>query len=307
MAELVHNRFKLLKKCGSGGTGEVHQALDVRLKRLVALKRVRKGSRGDRREKSQRLLKEAEHMALAQHPNVVTVHDVIEEEDSVSIIMEFVEGVAFRELYRKQPVGERELLSYIHQLAAALECAHGQGIIHRDVNPRNVLVRPDGFVKLTDFGLSASANDPEPRAGGTLGYMAPEALRRRGRIGFGVDIYGLGMLAYQALLGASSFQKLYGTVQAADWARWLLSREKFKTLAELKAPVSQQLSSVVEKMLEKDPRRRHQKIADVKRDLENIGGETHDAPAPARGPSLASAVRKLIPALLARPQEKKPR
>ena len=304
MTEIVNDRFQLLKKCGTGGTGEVYEALDLRLKRKVALKRVRRDSKGNRQEKAQRLLKEAEYLALVQHPNVVTVHDVIEAEDCVSLILELVEGTPFQDLHRKRPIAENDLFLYLRQLVAALERAHEVGVVHRDVNPRNVLVSPEGVLKLTDFGLATSVDDPEPRAGGSIGYMAPEAFRRGARVGFGVDIYGLGMLAYRAVLGTPGFQRLYGTVEPVEWARWLLSRERFKTLADLGAPVSPALSALVEKMIEKDPAQRYQKITEVKKDLDTVAAAGSRRPPAPEGPSLASAVRRLLPAILARPQDK---
>jgi serine/threonine-protein kinase len=300
---LVHNRFKLLKRRGSGGTGEVYQAFDTRLKRKVALKRVRRDPQADRMVYVRRLLREAETLALVEHPNVVTIHDVIEQDDSVSIVMELVEGIPLGELYRRGPIQEKELLGYLRQLVAALEHVHAARIVHRDVNPRNVLVTPDGNLKLTDFGLATSLDDPQPRAGGSIGYMAPEALRRGGRIGFGVDIFGTGMVTYQALLGGPTFQQLYGAPEPSAWARWLLSREAFKTLQELGAPVSPALSAAVERMLEKDPSRRYQRMADVQKDLETLGEPPPGGPGTPRGPSLASAVRRLLPTLLARPSQ----
>lgn len=303
MAEVLYNRFKLLKKCGSGGTGEVYEALDLRLKRKVALKRARRDSRGGRRQRAGPLLKEAEHLGTVHHSNVVMIHDVIEREDSVTLVLELVDGIPFQELYRKEAIAEPELVGYLRQIVAALEWVHSFGVIHRDVNPRNVLVTPEGLVKLTDFGLAASVSDAEPRPGGTVGYMAPEALRRKRKVGPGVDIYGLGMIAYQGLLGMPAFQQLYGTQNSITWARWLLSREKFRTLRELEAPVSEGLSALVARMLEKDPQQRYARMAEVRRDLESLG--TTKALAPASGPSLGAAVRRLLPSILARLQDRK--
>jgi serine/threonine-protein kinase len=271
MPELLHGRFKLLKQLGSGGTGEVYRALDTRLHRLVALKRVRDGTPEERRRRGRRLIREAENLARVRHPNVVMIHDVIEEGGRVSIILELVAGDPFRRLFKKGPIAEHDLLGYLRQLAGALDAVHAAGIIHRDVNPRNVLVAPGAIIKLTDFGLSSSIRDPVHRAGGTIGYMAPEALRKGRQLGFGVDVYSLGLLAYQALLGGPVFKKLYGAPTALEWARWTLSREKFKTLISLEAVVSPVLSAIIERMLEKDPAERYQKIADVLKDLERLG------------------------------------
>jgi len=271
MPELLHDRFKLLKKLGSGGTGEVYRALDTRLHRLVALKRVREGTPDERRRRGRRLVREAENLARVHHPNVVAVHDVIEEGGAVSIILELVVGDPFRRLFKTGPLAEHALLGFLRQLAGALEAVHAAGIIHRDVNPRNVLVTSGGVIKLMDFGLSSSIRDPIHRAGGTIGYMAPEALRKGRQIGFGVDIYSLGLLAYQALLGGPIFKKLYGASTALEWARWTLSKERFQTLIALEAQVSPVLSAIIEKMIEKDQADRYQKVADVRRDLERLG------------------------------------
>ncbi len=301
-APLLHSRFRLLKKCGSGGAGEVYQAEDTRLKRIVALKRAWGGNAPERLKKAARLLKEAEYLARVDHPNVVTVHDCIETDTSVTIVLEFVKGTHFKDLFQKEALPQHELLGYIHQLISALEAVHEAGIIHRDVNPRNVLVTADGIVKLTDFGLAGSAGDADHRAGGTLGYMAPESLRKGGKIGFGVDVYAVGFLSYQALLGGPDFQRLYGTTRPIEWARWLLSREKFKTLSELGKPVAPGLSAIVERMLEKDLKDRYGRIADVRRDLDRLTG--HAPSAPTAGPSFAAGVRRLLPSLKGKAEER---
>jgi serine/threonine protein kinase len=281
MSQLIHQRYLLLKKCGSGGTGVVYEAQDLRLKRLVAIKRVEARVDG-RRDLLVRLLKEAENLARIEHPNVVTVHDILETPTSVSIVMELVKGKPFLTLFSKRAIPEAEFLRYFRQLLAALEAVHGVGMIHRDVNPRNVMVSKEGVVKLTDFGLSGSVNDGNLRAGGTLGYMPPETLRKGGVLSYGVDIYGLGFLAFQALLGLPAFKRLYGAARPRDWLRWILSREPFKTLEELEAPVTPGLSRVIAKMLEKEVEKRYRKVAEVRRDLDTThhgaaGGELEAA------------------------------
>jgi serine/threonine protein kinase len=131
--------------------------------------------------------------------------------------------------------------------------------------------------------------------------MAPEALRKGTRLSYGLDIYGLGLLSYQALLGMPAFLRLYGTPKPIAWARWLLSREKFRTLLDLEAPVTPALSAIIEKMLEKDLKQRYQKLKDLRQDLERLGVQL--TPRPQAGPSLVAGVRRLLPALLARPSD----
>ena len=269
MAEILHDRYQLLKKLGSGGSGEVYKARDLRLKRKVAIKRVIAQKRGHRAV-LERLHKEAEFLARVDHANVVMVHDIVDSPESFCIVMELVRGQPFIERFRKRPVPEHEFIAYFRQMLAALEAVHAVGLIHRDVNPRNVLVTKEGVVKLTDFGLSGFVNDTEHRMGGTLAYMAPESMRRRGRIGFGVDIYSLGFLAFQAILSLNGFKKLYGAKKPKDWIRWVLSSEPFQTLKNLNAPVSGRFSRIIAKMLEKDVALRYQKVGQVIVDVDEV-------------------------------------
>ena len=272
MAQLLYQRYQLLSQCGKGGSADVFRARDTRLKRVVALKRVRGRDPAVRHRRALRLLKEAEYLASLDHVNVVRIHDCIERQSSVTLVLELVEGTPFKDLFSKRPVGEAEFLGYLRQIISAIEAVHSAKIIHRDVNPRNILVTPQGTIKLTDFGLASSVRATKHRAGGSIGYMAPEALRRGRKIDFGVDIYGVGFLSYQALLSDPAFQRLYGTTSPTEWARWMLSREKFRTLLELEKPVSPGLSCIVEKMLEKDPKERYRSASDVRQDLERHCG-----------------------------------
>ncbi len=296
MAELVDDRYQLLKKLGSGGSGEVFKARDLRLKRKVAIKRVIAEKRGHRAV-LERLHREAEFLARVDHANVVMVHDIVDSPESFCIVMELVRGQPFISTFRKRPMPEWEFVGYFRQILAAVEAVHAVGLIHRDVNPRNVLVTKEGVVKLTDFGLSGFVNDTDHRMGGTLAYMPPESMRRRGRIGFGVDIYSLGFLAYQAILSLNGFKKLYGATKPKDWIRWVLSSEPFQTLKNLNAPVSDGFSRIVAKMLEKDVTMRYQKVSAVIADLETLiaerageaaaanGSTDESAPTPGDGPS----------------------
>ena len=267
MAEIVHGRYQLLRKLGSGGTGEVYKAFDLRLKRNVAIKRVLPEKRGKKRV-LERLQKEAEYLAMVEHTNVVLVHDIVDSRDTFSIIMELVNGVPFIRTFRKRPMPELQYLGYFRQILAALRAVHGVGLIHRDVNPRNILVTREGVAKLTDFGLSGLAKDTDHRMGGTLAYMPPEAMRKNSRLGFGLDLYSLGFLSYQAVLSLQGFKKLYGAKRPRDWIRWVLSSEPFKTLKELRVPVSDGFSDLISRMLEKDPKVRYQKVAQVQKDLD---------------------------------------
>ena len=122
MEEIVHGRYKLLRKLGSGGTGEVYKALDLRLKRNVAIKRILPEKRGKKRVLG-RLQKEAEYLAMVEHTNVVLVHDIVDSRDTFSIIMELVNGVPFIRAFRRRPMPEAQYLGYLRQILAANKIA----------------------------------------------------------------------------------------------------------------------------------------------------------------------------------------
>lgn len=296
MPQLLHQRFRLLKKCGEGGAGDVYHAEDLLLKRKVAIKRVRAENEIERKARALRLVREAELLAKIEHPNVVVVHDCIETQAAATLVMELVDGVPFRQRFLKRAIPQHEFLPFLQQLLYALVAVHGARVIHRDLNPKNVLVRADDTLKITDFGLACAVDEPEPRVGGTIGYMAPESLRKGTRPSFGVDLYAVGLITYQALLGLPEFQRLYAAANPREWARWLLCRERFKPLNYLEKPVSQGFSTIVERLLEKDPRERYPAAIDVLKDLDRLAGR---GPA-TEGPSLAAGMRKMLPGLLNR-------
>ena len=267
MLKLLHNRYEVLKTLGTGGSGEVYQARDTRLQRLVAIKRVRRGKTEHREARALILLREAQQLASIRHPNVVTVHDVLEGETSLSIVMELIDGNALHDVIRKRGIAASTFLRLFRQVLGGIQAVHEARIVHRDVNPRNLLVDRDGAVTLIDFGLASSIKETKPRTGGTVGYMAPEALVKSPRFDFRSDIYGAGLVAYQSLLGLPQFRRLYGTTNPQEWARWVLSREKFKPLHEVDERVPVGVSAVVAKMVEKDPRERFASIGEALRYL----------------------------------------
>ena len=277
MLKTLHNRFEIVRTLGTGGAGQVYEAEDLRLGRRVAIKRVRIGETGHRQARAVFLLREAQSLARIQHPNVAVVHDILEGETSVSIVMELVRGPSLRALIEKRAIPELQFVGWFSQLLAGLEAVHQEEIVHRDVNPRNVLVSDKGLLKLIDFGLASKAGDPNPRAGGTVGYMPPEALRTVGRPAFTLDVYGAGFTAYQALLGLPRFKRLYGTSSPREWARWLLSRESFKTLREIDESFSAALSAVIARMTAKDPAARYQTIASIWKDYRRIAGRRSES------------------------------
>jgi len=198
---LLGGRYRVIRVLGSGGMATVFLCEDDRLGRSVAVKRLHAHSPA---ETAQRFVREARLGASLNHPNIVSVYDTVTDEQGVLIVMELVPGENLADALRKGPLGTERALSVVHDVAAALDHAHGHGVIHRDIKPANVLLRDDGLTKLVDLGIATAADQTKiTRSGivlGTAAYMAPEQLEG-GETGPHTDIYSLAVVAYEALSG----------------------------------------------------------------------------------------------------------
>jgi eukaryotic-like serine/threonine-protein kinase len=198
---MVADRYRLRRRLGSGGTATVYQAEDERLGREVAVKHLRTSAP---EESLRRFRREARLGAALNHPNLVSIFDTIATEDDALIVMEYVPGRPLSEEIGDGLSPDRTL-EVLTSLAAALDHAHGAGVVHRDVTPANVLIRDDGFVKLADLGIARAADatqiTKEGLVVGTLPYMAPERLEGPGRGVPESDVYSLAALAFQMLSG----------------------------------------------------------------------------------------------------------
>jgi tRNA A-37 threonylcarbamoyl transferase component Bud32 len=212
----IDGRYRIVGLLGAGGMGVVYRARDERLGRHVALKTLPASRVGDERARA-RLVREAKSAAGIEHPGIAQVYDVGETEDGGAfLVMELVKGQTLRALMQSGAVDRDELLDTLRQVAAALDHAHAQGVVHRDIKPDNVMVRDDGRAALLDFGLAKdlgpavadtmssdrSAPDVITKEGaliGTLSYLAPE--QARGKVGAASDQFALATTAYEALSG----------------------------------------------------------------------------------------------------------
>jgi eukaryotic-like serine/threonine-protein kinase len=198
---LLDGRYRVLRHLGSGGMASVLLCEDERLGRQVAVKRLHADSPVD---VEQRFTREAKLGALLNHPNLVSVFDTTTDDEGVLIVMEYVEGEPLSKMLRHGPLRPEEVASMVRDLGEALDHAHSQGVVHRDVKPGNVLIREDGVTKLADLGIATASDGTKiTRSGtvlGTAAYMAPEQLD--GRVaGPPADIYALAAIAFEALSG----------------------------------------------------------------------------------------------------------
>ncbi len=199
------DRFEVLERLGEGGMGVVYLARDVRLGRLVALKRLGRDEDASRRGVA-RFLKEAQAVAALSHPGILSIHELAEDAEGPYLVLELAEGGDLASRVRAQgALAATEAVRVIREVAQALAYAHGKGIVHRDVKPHNILVASDGRVKLADFGLARLPSEDElSRTGvgmGTLAYMAPEQRVDAKHVDWRADIYALGKTLYHLVSG----------------------------------------------------------------------------------------------------------
>jgi serine/threonine protein kinase/DNA-binding winged helix-turn-helix (wHTH) protein/alpha-beta hydrolase superfamily lysophospholipase len=212
-------RYEILSQLGAGGMGEVYLARDLQLDRKVALKLLSERFTKDARS-LRRFIREAKAASALNHPNILTVYEIRDEDGVHFIATEFIEGKTLREIIKAGPIELSIALDIAQQVAGALAAAHVSGIIHRDVKPENIMVRPDGYVKILDFGV-AKLIGPQALIGseekattgihtdsglimGTLDYMSPEQARGL-PVDSRSDLFSLGAVLYEMIAGRAPF------------------------------------------------------------------------------------------------------
>ena len=250
-------RYEVMELLGCGATGDVYKGRDSELGRPVALKfmtvefaALDSGAR--------RFLREAQAASALNHPNIITVHEVIAHESSPVIVMELVDGQPLREACR-HPFAPAQVLALGSQILRALAAAHASGIVHRDLKPENVMVRQDGYVKVLDFGLArqtaaaARSHHHSSNLGlpvGTLRYMSPEQCRGETATPAS-DIFAAGLVLYEMSTGRHPFQmdSPLDTAHAIAWTEPVPANK-------LNSAVPVELNAAILGMLAKDPARR---------------------------------------------------
>src|SRR5438552_9905672 len=202
------SHYRVLKLLGAGGMGEVYQAEDTRLKRLVALKFLPPALVQDRDAK-ERLVHEAQAASALDHPNICTIHEIDETPDGrLFVAIAYYEGETLKERIARAPVTIEQATEVIAQITRAVAAAHAAGMVHRDIKPANVILTPKGEVKLLDFGIAKLPGQTAlTRTGttvGTVAYMAPEQIAGHGA-DERTDTWALGVVLYEMLAGGLPF------------------------------------------------------------------------------------------------------
>jgi eukaryotic-like serine/threonine-protein kinase len=270
--------YHLLRKLGVGGMGQVYLARQLSLKRDVAVKLLR-GELSTNTTALKRFQAEAEAVAKLNHPNIVHIHQIGDQDGLRYMVLEYVDGRNLRDyLARKGPPDLAISLTIIRQVVLALQKAHGEGIVHRDIKPENILVTRKVEVKVADFGLSRYFAGDAPatnltQSGLTLGtplYMAPEQVQGHPTDNR-TDIYSLGVTCYHLLAGEPPFRGATAFDVALKHVQ-----EQPRPLSDLRPDLPAEMCGMVHKMMAKNPDDRYQSTREILRDLakvrDNIAG-----------------------------------
>ncbi len=278
--------YKIEEPLGEGGMGVVYKARDTRLDRVIAIKFLHAGKVADA-ERKRRFVQEAKAASALNHPNIITIYDINQADGADFIAMEYVEGATLDRLIPKNGMRLGEVLKYAIQIAAALARAHAAGIVHRDIKPANIMARPDGQVKVLDFGLAklAEVMEAPPQAAtatmraeapqteegailGTVAYMSPEQTEGK-KVDARSDIFSFGSVLYEMVTGRRAFE---GQTKISTLAA-ILHKEP-SAIRDIAADAPRELERIITRCLRKDPDRRFQHMDDVKVALEELKEES---------------------------------
>ena len=279
------SHYKILEKLGEGGMGVVYKATDTKLERTVALKFLAADRLEDEEHKA-RFRREARAAAALDHPNICTVYEIDEAQGQTFLAMPYLEGSTVREKVKQRPLKLDEALDIAVQAGEGLRAAHAKGIVHRDIKSANLMVSPQGQVKIMDFGLAQAADQSlltkTETLLGTPVYMSPEQAQRL-PTDRRTDIWSLGIVIYEMLIGRTPFEGereqavLYGIVQ-----------EEPEPITSQRARVPLDLDWIVSKALAKDADERYQHIEEMLVDLRAVArqvAEGSDTARPSKKPT----------------------
>ena len=266
------SHYRVEAELGRGGMGIVYRALDSKLGRAVAIKVLPSDATADP-ERHQRFVQEARSASALNHPNIVTIYEIGNDDGTTFIAMELVDGTPLDRLIGGAPMPVATALDYAVQSAAALEAAHASGIVHRDIKPANIVVTRDGRVKVLDFGLAKlverAASDATltalaTRPGAVMGtpaYMSPEQAQGE-RVGAWSDVFSLGGVLYEMLTGRRPFA---GSSDAGLVTAIL--RDPPAPLRAARADTPADVDAIVTRALAKDPKDRYPDAGVMRADL----------------------------------------
>ncbi|MDI6619082.1 MAG: Stk1 family PASTA domain-containing Ser/Thr kinase [Clostridiales bacterium] len=266
IGKVLHSRYEIIEKIGEGGMGLVYKAKDHLLNRFVAIK-ILKPELMEDEDFIKRFKKESLSSASLSHPNIVNIYDVGFEDGIYYIVMEYVKGKTLKDIIRERaPLPYYEVINISRQVCLALDHAHSNNIIHRDIKPQNILMTQDGIVKVGDFGIARASNSATlTNTGSIIGsvyYISPEQARG-GYTDEKTDIYSLGTVMYELATGRVPFMADSPVVVALKHIQEQVTRP-----SEINPDIPSALEDIILKCLEKSPAMRYQSASAVIKDLD---------------------------------------
>ncbi|MBW1799289.1 MAG: serine/threonine protein kinase [Deltaproteobacteria bacterium] len=256
-------RYEVLNELGQGAMGIVYKARDPKIHRLVAIKTIRFSDEFEEeklKEVKERFLREAEIAGKLSHPTIVSIYDVGEDYDLTYLAMEFLEGEDLQKYCRKGNLFPlRRVLYIVGETATALDHAHSQGVIHRDIKPGNIMLLKNGKVKVTDFGIAKAVSSSQTKSGiilGTPNYMSPEQINGQ-EIDGRSDIFSLGVVFFELLTGQLPFRGKNLTNLF-----YQITQARHPSLREINPKIPKPCEQIIDKALTKNPDKRFQRVND---------------------------------------------
>lgn len=268
IGKIINERYKITKKLGGGGMSRVYLAEDSILKRSVAIKAIRIPS-GEKEEAIKRFEREVHNLTQLSHDNIVNVFDVTEDDENFYLVMEYIEGLTLSEYIQKNhPLDVDTILNFINQIINGIKHAHDTKIVHRDIKPQNILVDENQTLKILDFGIAKALSETTMTETnhvlGTVQYLSPE--QARGDItDNGTDIYSMGVVLYEMLIGKPPFS---GETAVSIAIKHI--QDPMPNVTDERSDIRQALSNVVLKATEKDKMERYQSVREMQNDLETV-------------------------------------
>jgi serine/threonine-protein kinase len=268
---VLGNRYELIEKIGGGGMALVYKAKCRLLDRVVAVKILRPEFTNDE-EFVKRFRIEAQAAASLSHPNIVSIHDVGHEDDVHYIVMEYVDGITLKEyILKKGLLSWKEAVSIASQICSAIEQAHRNSIVHRDIKPHNILITRDGIAKVADFGIArAVSSSTITMVGSTIGsvhYFSPEQARG-GYTDEKSDLYSLGIALYEMVTGRVPFD---GETPVAVALKHI--QDQPVPPLDYESSLPKGVNDIIMKAIKKDQSKRYQSASEMLSDLKGaVGG-----------------------------------
>ena len=260
-------RYEVVKELGRGAMGIVYLGKDPKIHRSVAIKTMRLDEIDPEEvpDVKARFFREAESAGKLSHPNIVTIFDAGEEQDLAYFAMEVLDGVDLKDLCKKRnllPV--RRTVEIVAKVAEALDYAHSQSVVHWDIKPANIMVMPDGTVKVTDFGIAKIVTTAKTQTGivlGTPSYMSPEQLSGA-KVDGRSDLFSLGVVLFEMLTGERPFQG-----ESVATLMYVIANQPHPSPLDLRPDLPKTVGTVIDRALQKDATKRYQRGLEMAQDL----------------------------------------